>query len=134
MDTDRIHRIAATFVRFLETGVAEEGLFTDDVFLDFTPPRWRVHTQGRDANIALRLRGHPGRGTVPRWRCDPTPSGFVIEMEERWQQDGQDWYCREMARADLRGDAICELSVYCTGDWDEARVAEHRAAVALPRP
>jgi hypothetical protein len=59
---------------------------------------------------------------------------FVIEMEERWQQDGQDRYCREMARADLRGDAICELSVYCTGDWDEARVAEHRAAVALQRP
>jgi hypothetical protein len=134
MNADRIQPIAERFVRFLETGEAEEGLFTEDVFLDFTPPRWRVQTQGREANIALRRAGHPSRGTVPRWRCDPTPRGFVIEVEERWQQDGQDWYCREMMRADLRGDAICDLSVYCTGDWDAARVAEHRAAVTLARP
>jgi hypothetical protein len=39
-----------------------------------------------------------------------------------------------MARADLRGEAICALSVYCTGDWDAAREAEHRAAVSLARP
>ena len=59
---------------------------------------------------------------------------FVIEFEERWHSGGQDWYSREMARADISENGITELSVYCTGDWDEARVAEHRAAVTLLRP
>ena len=29
---------------------------------------------------------------------------------------------------------IAELTVYCTGDWDEARQREHAAAVELIRP
>jgi hypothetical protein len=29
--------------------------------------------------------------------------------------------------------AIAELTVYCTGDWDQARQAEHTAAVTLIR-
>jgi hypothetical protein len=81
----------------------------------------------------MRLQGHPGEGTVPRWRCDPTPSGFVLEVEERWSQNGKNWYCREFIRADVRGNAISELSVYCTGDWDVEREAEHRQAVTLLR-
>jgi hypothetical protein len=27
-----------------------------------------------------------------------------------------------------------DLSIYCTGDWDEARQREHAAAVQLIRP
>jgi hypothetical protein len=134
MDDDRIDTIARRFVRYLETGEPAPGLFTDDLFCDFTAPRWRLQAAGRDAALALRRRGHPSPGRVPRWRCDPTPRGFVIEVEERWTDADADWYCRELMRADLRGDAICELSVYCTGDWDAARVAEHAAAVTLLRP
>lgn len=126
--------IAGRFVAYLETGVAAPGLFTDDVFCDFTLPRWRLQAAGIEAVLALRRSGHPSPGRVPRWRYDATERGFVVEVEERWREDGKDWYCREMMRADLRGDAICELSVYCTGDWDAAREAEHRAAVALLRP
>jgi hypothetical protein len=137
MGTDRTPSLppaAHLFVRFLETGDAPAGLFSDDVFCDLTLPRWRLQAEGRDAVVALRTTGHPGPSTVTRWRCDSTPNGFVIELEERWQQDGRDWYCREMARAELRGDAIGELSIYCTGDWDAAREAEHRASVQLLRP
>jgi hypothetical protein len=122
------------FVRFLETGEAGGDLFTPDVFCDFTFPRWRLQAEGVAATVALRKQGHPGPGTIPRWRCDPTPTGFVIEFEERWQQNGKDWYSREMARADVRGQAIAALSVYCTGDWDTERRAEHARAVQLLRP
>ena len=52
-------------------------------------------------------------------RCLPFSSG-VVE--------------REMARADVEDGSISELSVYCTGDWDTERVAEHQAAVSLLRP
>ena len=132
-DPARVQRIAERFVRYLETGHAETGLFTDDVFCDFTLPRWRVQAGGLEPVLALRRQGHPGPGSVPRWRCDATAHGFVIEVEERWLQDGKDWYCRELIRATLRGESICELSVYCTGDWDAGRETEHRAQVTLLR-
>jgi hypothetical protein len=82
----------------------------------------------------VRKEGHPGPGTVTRWRADPTASGFVLEFEERWSAEGQQWYAREMIRADVTDGAIAGLTVYCTGDWDEARQAEHAAAVSLIRP
>ena len=49
-------------------------------------------------------------------------------------QGGEQWYCRELIRADVSEQGITELAVYCTGDWDSARVAEHAAAVSLIRP
>jgi hypothetical protein len=133
MHQEQANTVAAQFVEFLETGRAAEGLFTDDVFCDFTMPRWRVQAQGLKDVLALRQHGHPGQGKVPAWRCEPTPTGLVIEVEERWTQDGKDWYCRELFLAQVRGESIAELSVYCTGDWDQARENEHANAVKLLR-
>jgi hypothetical protein len=126
--------LAKKLIAFLETGDAPDGLFTADVFVDFTSPRWREQGQGIERVVAMRRAGHPGPGTVPRFRLDATDAGFVLEVEERWQQFGEDWYCRELFRADVRDGAIAELSVYCTGDWDRARRAEHARAVRLLRP
>lgn len=126
--------VAARFVKFLETGEPPTALFTDDAYVDFTSPRWRVQAEGKDAVIAMRLKSHPAPGRVPRWRCDPTPTGFVLELEEQWQEGGEQWYCREMFRADVRDASIAHLSVYCTGDWDRARRAEHAREVRLLRP
>ncbi|MFF4382654.1 hypothetical protein [Kitasatospora sp. NPDC001547] len=127
-------RTAADLVTFLETGTPPTGLFTADVLCDFTSPRWRLQARGVDDVVALRRAGHPGPGRVPRSRFDPTPTGFVLEVEERWEQDGDSWYCRELFRADVSEGSISDLSVYCTGDWDRARVAEHARAVRLLRP
>jgi hypothetical protein len=134
MDEATVHGVAERFVAFLETGTPPPGLFADDVFCDFTMPLWRLQARGVDAVVALRRQGHPSPGQVPRWRCDVTPSGFVIEFEERWEQGGQRWYSREMARAELAGGAIAEVSIYCTGDWDEDRQARHAREVDLLRP
>ena len=134
MSPEQAQTVAARLVEFLETGTPPPDLFTADVFCDFTFPRWRVQAEGLAATVALRKQGHPGPGRVPRWRCDATPTGFVIEFEERWEQDGKEWYSREMARADVNGGAITALSVYCTGDWDAARREEHARAVQLVRP
>jgi hypothetical protein len=126
--------VATRFVQFLETGEPPTALFTDDAFVDFTSPRWRAQAQGKDQVVALRRKSHPTVGRVPRWRCDPTPTGFVLELEEQWQDGGEQWYCREMFRADVRDASIAHLSVYCTGDWDTARRAEHAREVRLLRP
>ena len=126
--------LATKLVTFLETGTPPPGLFTADAFCDFTVPQWRLQAQGIDDVLQLRRGGHPGPGRVPRTRLDATETGFVLEVEEEWEQDGEQWYCRELMRADVSDGAISQLSVYCTGDWDRARVAAHRQTVTLIRP
>jgi hypothetical protein len=127
--------LADLFVTYLETGEAARGLYAPDVFLDVTLPRWRTQAQGDQDAIALRRARHPEPGRVSRLRYDPTPTGFVLELEETWvDAAGEPWYCREMFRADVGPEGITQLSVYCTGDWDTARIAEHRAAESLIRP
>jgi hypothetical protein len=130
----RTRELAAQLVAFLETGTAADGLFSADAFCDFTMPQWRLQAEGRDAVTALRTDNHPGGGRVPRTRLDATSTGFLLEVEEEWEDDGHTWYCRELMRADVADDGISALSVYCTGDWDEERVARHRATVPLTRP
>ena len=123
----------ANLIRFLETGVVPDGLFAPDMFTDFSLPHWRVQTTTAEEIIAERMASHPFAGEVRVERVEQTGHGFTIEFEERWDHDGQRWYCREMIRADVEGDSIVDMSVYCTGDWDEARQREHAAAVRLVR-
>ncbi|WP_018151854.1 hypothetical protein [Leeia oryzae] len=134
MNIEQANQVASQFIQFLETGTPPAGLLTDDIFCDFTMPRWRLQAQGLAQVVALRQHGHPSPGKVPRWRCDPTPTGFVLELEETWTEKGKDWYCRELFRADVVDNAISDLSVYCTGDWDAERIAEHKQSVTLLRP
>jgi hypothetical protein len=126
--------VVHALVQFLERNEAPDGLFTDDVFVDFTMPIWRLQAVGPVASQVLRQRGHPAPSTVTRLRYDPTPSGFVLEVEEEWDDAADHWYCRELFRADVRGEAISQLSVYCTGDWNRAQVTRHQAEVRLIRP
>jgi len=126
--------LAAKLIAFLESGTPPEGLFTTDAFCDFTMPQWRLQAEGIEDMVALRKAGHPGPGRVPRSRFDPTATGFVLEVEEEWDQDGESWYCRELFRADVADGGVTQLSVYCTGDWDRERLARHRTEVALLRP
>jgi hypothetical protein len=134
MDAEAANRLSQKMVAFLETGTAPEGLFHPDVFLDLSMPTWRVQAQGLQDLQQERKEGHPGPGTVARWRSDPTPTGLVFEFEERWSHQGQQWYSREMIRMEVVDGAVAELSVYCTGDWDEARQREHASNVTLIRP
>lgn len=125
-----MNELAGKLIALLETGEVAPGLFTPDVFLDFTAPCWREQREGVAEVVGFRRRNHPRPGKVPRFRIDEIAGGFVLEVEERW--DG--WYCRELMRADVQDGAIAVLSVYCTGDWSPERIAEHAARVQLLRP
>ena len=126
--------LAAKLIAFLESGTPAGGLFATDAFCDFTMPQWRLQAEGIEDMVALRKAGHPGPGRVPRSRFDATETGFVLEVEEEWDQDGEAWYCRELFRADVADGGVTQLSVYCTGDWDRAQVTMHAEAVRLLRP
>src|SRR6476659_5711476 len=107
------------FVAFLETG-ATVGLFAPDVFADITLPLWRVQVRGEEQVIASKTALHPpaGRSRVEKVRAGSR--GYTLKVEERWEDGGQQWYCREAFLCDLDDEGrITELSVYCTGDWDE---------------
>ena len=123
----------ATLIRFLETGEAAEGLFAPDIFADVTFPLWREQADTAEGLVAIRRQGHPGKSNVHVHRVDPTDRGFVIEFEERWEDQGQHWYARELIRADVVDATIVEVSIYCTGDWDDQRQRAHAAAVTLLR-
>jgi hypothetical protein len=125
--------LADQLITFLETGAPPAGLFTPDVFCDFTMPQWRLQAQGLTDVTALRRAGHPGPSVVPRSRFDATAAGFVLEVEEQWTDNDESWYCRELFRADVRDGSISQLSVYCTGDWDRERVRRHEQTVQLIR-
>ncbi|HET9187436.1 MAG TPA: hypothetical protein VFN80_05755 [Acidothermaceae bacterium] len=125
--------LAEKLITFLQTNRAPDGLFAADVFCDYISPLWRQQASGRDDVIALRVAGHPSTGRVPRWRFDPTPTGFVLEFDEEWERSGDRWTSHELARCDVTADGIVEISVFCTGDWSSSRRAEHAAAVTLLR-
>ncbi len=125
--------LAGQLISFMETGTPPDGLFTQDVFCDFTMPQWRLQAQGIEDLVALRTAGHAGPSSVPRSRFDATTTGFALEVEEQWDADGESWYCREMLRADVSDGAISQLSVYCTGDWDREQVRNHAETVQLIR-
>lgn len=123
----------ANLIQYFETGTAPDGLFAPDVFADVSLPQWRLQTATAADLLALRETSHPYPGQVRVQRVEATARGFTIEFEERWDHDGQRWYCREMIRADVVDDSIADMSVYCTGDWDEARQREHATTVRLIR-
>lgn len=124
----------AGLIRFLETGSVRDGLFAPDVFSDLSLPQWRIQAATAEEIVAIRAGSHPWPGKVRVERVEQTGRGFTLEFEEHWDNEGQRWYCREMIRADVVGDRIVELSIFCTGDWDEARQRDHREAVHLIRP
>lgn len=126
--------LAEEFVTWLETGVRQVALFTDDVLCDLTVPHWRVQAQGPDAAYRLREDGHPYPGDVHVEALDRTSRGFLLQFAERWEAGGQRWYCREMIHCVVTDGRISELAVSCTGDWDEATQARHADQVRLLRP
>ncbi|MDT7743647.1 MAG: hypothetical protein QOE59_2725 [Actinomycetota bacterium] len=126
--------LADRLVQWLQTGGRPEDLFTEDVFVDLSLPHWRIQGQGADTAFGIREGDHPYRGSVRVEALDRTSRGFLIQFEERWTAGSQQWYCRELIHCVVRDGRIGELSIYCTGDWDEAVQRRHAREVSLLRP
>jgi hypothetical protein len=127
-------QLAETLVRWLETGIRPDDLFTQDVFCDLSLPHWRVQGQGLDDVFGLRENNHPFQGLVRVEALDRTSRGFLLQFEERWEAEGRQWYCRELMHCEVTDGRIGALSVYCTGDWDPDRQRLHAEQVRLLRP
>lgn len=131
---DQLAGLSRRFVTWLETGVRPARMFAPDVFADLSLPHWRLQAHGPGSTFHLREDSHPYQGEVRVEGLDRTSRGFLLQFEERWQADGQQWYCRELIHCVVTDGLISELVVYCTGDWDEAAQHRHAAEVQLLRP
>lgn len=130
-----IRSVADRLVDFLATGHGGETLFAADAFGDLSLPQWRTQTTTADELVRVRHRGgHVGGGDVRVERLELGPSWFLMQFAEWWPSGGQRWYAREMVLADVRDGRIVELTVYCTGDWDEERQQRHATTERLQRP
>jgi len=69
-------------------------------------PLWRIQSATAEGLLAVRAEGHPFPGQV---RVEHTDHGFTIEFEERWDHNGQRWYCREMIRASEQRVVVVEF-------------------------
>ena len=126
--------LAQEVVTWLETGVRPDGMFAHNVFADLTVPHWRLQAEGVDGAFRLREDNHPELGEVRVEALDRTSRGFLLQFEERWEAEGQQWYCRELIHCIVTDGWISEMAIYCTGDWDEAVQGQHAEQVRLIRP
>ncbi len=112
-------------------GLAE--LYRPDALLDVSVPQWRYQLQGREAirhALAEELAPVVGSGRVTGQRATRTDDGVVVELEVRFEQDGEERQWREVHLFHTDGTAITEHLNYCTGVWDAATIA--RQAVEAP--
>ena len=110
------------------------NVFTEDVFLDGHPPLWRFQIQGRD-NVAAWLQGYsPDGADITVVRTVPTATGFVTEFVGRHDDGGDEMTDRKILLCDVRDRRIAELTIYCSGDWDNALRARHASEAPILRP
>jgi ketosteroid isomerase-like protein len=128
---ERLSEALAEVFRTAEMG----DVLTDDVFLDGNPPLWRFQLQGIEAFAEWYKSYAPnGMDEVTVVRTVPTATGFVAELTERVRDDGKEITGREIVLCTVRDGRISELTVYCTGDWDEELRARHAAEAPMLRP
>jgi hypothetical protein len=65
-------------------------------------------------------------------RTVPTASGFVTERSR--EDGGADITGRKIVLCTVRDGRVSELTIYCSGDWDEELRARHAAKARILRP
>ena len=129
-DAQELSERLADVFRTAEVG----GVFTEDFFFDGHPPLWRFQLEGRDV-FAAWLNGYSPDGTdITVVRAVPTVSGFVTEMVGEHLEDGAVMTDRKILLCEVRDGRISELTMYCSGDWDEELRTRHAAETTLLRP
>ena len=115
-------------------GLAEP--YRPDALLDVSVPQRRYQLQGREAirqALAEELAPVVGSARVTGKRAMRTDDGVVVELEVRFEQDGEERQWREVHLFHTDGAAITEHLNYCTGVWDAATIARHAVEAPMVR-
>ena len=134
IDRATAERLSKRFHDTFRTFDAGEDAFAPDVFCDLNTPEWRFQLQGREAFGAQLARINEGPGQVEVLRTVPTSSGFVTEHVEHQDVDGEDHSARRLILCEVVRGRIAEVTVYCTGEWNDELRARHAAEAPMIRP
>lgn len=103
-----------------------------DVLLDMNVPMWWFQVKGREGlrDALAEQEFLPGRAVVS-WRSAPTAGGLLIEVDTYAPIHGEQRRWRQVLW--LRGTpgAYGEVVIYCTGTWDAATIARHKAEAPM---
>ncbi len=132
LDDARAQDLSERLADVFRTAQAGQVL-TEDVFLDGNPPLWRFQLQGRERFDRWIKSFMPDGADTTVVRTIPTVTGFVTEFVGCHHQDGDEITDRKILLAEVRGDQIAELTIYCSGDWNAELRARHAAETALLR-
>jgi ketosteroid isomerase-like protein len=132
--SDTMHigeRFLAAYGRANADGVA--ALYDPDVVCEVNVPHWHFTLHGPDAIVNLlrteefqpgyRLTSHATR---------PTTDGAVVEVECRFDSEGEERLAREVHLLRERNGRIIEHVVFCTGIWDSATIQRHDQQTTRP--
>lgn len=133
MDHEEAKRLAERFVGFVETSDPGD-LFADDVFADINVPEWRFQMQSPSALSEWLKSEQPNGSKVSSWRSDATLSGVVVELEQRYDVEGEQISSRNLHRLEVRDGRITEWTMYCTGEWSPATRERQTREAPMLRP
>ena len=134
IDQETAERLSARLHDVFTIFEAGDDAFVPDVFCDLNMPQWRFQLQGRDAFAAQLARINLGPSRMEVLRTVPTTSGFVTEHVEHKDVGGEDHSARRLVLCEVVRGRIAEVTVYCTGEWDDELRARHAAEAPMIRP
>jgi hypothetical protein len=133
IDAATAERLSARFHEVFRTFEAGEDAFVPDLFCDLNMPGWRFQLQGREPFAAQLARINEGPARIEVVRTVPTTSGFVTEHVEHQDVGGEDHSARRLILCEVVGGRIAEVTIYCTGEWDDELRARHAAEAPMIR-
>ena len=127
--TEELSEALAEAFRTADVG----DVFTDDIFLDGHPPFWRFQLEGIDTFAGWLRDYSASRPRVDVVRTISTADGFVAEHFSEHMENGTLMSGRKLLLCAVREGRVSEMTVFCSGDWDEQLRARHAAEAPMVR-
>lgn len=135
LDHETATRLSSAFHRCFSDFVADDDLFAPTTFFDLLPPMWRFQLEGPGETFTTQLRSiSEGPVEIEIVRTVPTVDGFVTEHVETQHTPLGPVVARRIHLCQVRDGAICAVTTYCNGGWDDVLRARHTAEAPMIRP
>lgn len=111
----------------LADAAAVAELYAADVVCDINVPHWRfaLHGPTAIAEVLDAEEFQPGY-RLASVATRPTADGAVVEVECRFESDGEERLAREVHLLRERHGRIVEHVMFCTGIWDTATIRRYQ--------
>lgn len=111
-------------------------VYASDALFDVNVPEWRFQRKGPD-EIADQYRSwgsELSNLSLSTYRAEEIPGGFIVELEERYQSEGDDCLSRQLHIVKVADGKVAEQVMYCTGVWGSETIKRQAAEAPMVRP